>query len=226
MTRTFTKTQTPQKIVLIETDITGHRVLEMLSEGRKIADNKSTDAELQSSEWKNHCDSYPRWTSTIVINEVPDKAFGEKVEYHSIVFEVPREYQGMKNTALVLDSSTINLTKQGRNGLLSGKILRAQEYPKEEGWYLPDEVTGIPTSASESSSSDPEARYLWRTSEARVGPVARDSGDYARRRIVGVYVRLDVALQMAFVEQAEAASQVSDTTIPAELVKVARVSSA
>jgi hypothetical protein len=205
-----------QKIISVENNVTGRRVLEILAEGRKIADNPSTDAELQSGEWKNRRDSYPRWTSTIIVNETPGKALGAMVEYKGIIFEVPKEYRKMKDIAMVFDSSTIRLTKQGR---LTGKILAAQSYPGKDGWYLPDKTTGIPT-AAERSPSDSEARYLWRASGARIGPVGRgffDAGCASGWRyvLVGIYSRLDIPFDVAFVGEADQGIVQTGLTKPA-----------
>ena len=205
-----------QKITSVGMNVTGRRVLEILAEGRKIADNTSTDAELQSGEWKTFRDSYPRWTSTILVNAAPGKALGDMVEYKGIIFEVPQEYRKMKDIALVLDSSTLRLTTQGR---LNGKVLAAQSYPGKDGWYLPDKTTGIPT-ADERSPSDSEARYLWRASGARIGPVGRgffDAGCASGWRyvLVGIYSRLDIPFEVAFVGDADQGISQTGLTKPA-----------
>ncbi len=208
---------TQEKIT--EKNVTGYKVLEYLSQGRKILDNKSTNAELQSGEWQKTRDSWPRWTSTIVVNEAPEVKFGKVVEYQNVSFEVPKEYQGRKNVALVLDSSTLKMEKQDEKVLLSAKVLKSQHYPEENGWSMPDEDTGIPT-GSKDSSSDTNARYLWRTSRTRIGPVARGFGYYGRD--VAVNGGLDLGFGVAFAEQDKQGQ--AGKTVPTELIEQVRSS--
>lgn len=206
----------------IEKNVTGYKVLEYLSQGRKILDNKSADAELQSGEWEKTRDSWPRWTSTIVVNEAPGVKFGKTVKYQGIVFEVPKEYQGLKDTALILDNSTIKMEEQNGEKLITAKVSKSQEYSAEEGWLIPDADTGIPTKVKD-SSSDPNARYLWRTSGARVGPVARGFYyGYYGRRVVYVDYGLDVGLGVAFAEQDK--QEQAGKLVPLELIAEARSS--
>jgi hypothetical protein len=218
-----------QKIVSIENNVAGHRVLEMLSEGRKIADLKSTDLELQSGEFLKNPYSFPRWTSTIVVNEKPGVPFGKTVKFwdDTIVFNVPKEYQGIKNAFLVLDSSTVKLTKQGfifEKELVTGKVLKSQSYPEISGWYLPDQDMGLPTTTI-SSPSNPEARQFELPYVARIGPVACHGPEFGGERYVSTNTRFHNELSVAFVEQ-DSNAVPARSTMPARSGYTVRIESA
>ncbi len=192
-----TEVTTQRKIhINVQDNVGGYEVLATLhrqnaegtEQSKKIADNKFVDGCFLSLEYSSHFhpdeppDRYvwirssapmPQyvWTSTIVIHEAPGVPFGREVKYCGLIFEVPEQYQGMVNMALLLDSSTIHLTElertepeeqmlpmiiiddegfrvfrqeEDKRMRLDGDVSKVQTYPAVSGYYEIDEDTGIP----------------------------------------------------------------------------------
>ena len=170
-----------------------------LAKGRTMPTNLQMDAIIQDeTQGKKYASALPCRTGTFMINESADTPFGEYVTFGKLVFDVPAEYQGKKDMALILKHPDVTLEK-GVYGLsvVKGAVVHVVEnYPQQGGWYQVDPETGIPCGDT-CSSRDPDARYLYRDEDqAFIGPVARwgDVFDDGYRRDVGAYWRPDWTL--------------------------------
>src|SRR5271157_2676941 len=139
-----TKEAVQQRISSIKRDVSGYDLLELLAKGKKIADNRCIDTELQSKVQvkKEFSESALILTTTIAIYGAPGEAFGKTVEYDGVIFNVPEEYRGIINKALIMDSSTISIKHSSGKTLLDGRVLKALDFPTKNGWYATDEDTG------------------------------------------------------------------------------------
>ncbi len=197
MNRTKGISYAPPRI-RIEEKVSGFDILFHLANNKNdIADNRLVDAILRGSipfdyHWSNPCA-----TSTIVVYKGPNEVFGETVKSGSGCFKVPKDYQNMKDVALVLDNSTISITcPSGKlefgKWILEGKASYALSFPTENGWYLQDGNTGMPIDIA-SSASDSTARYLVRSPFEHIGIVYRSFCETQER-----YILLDVSLIYAY----------------------------
>lgn len=149
-----------------------------LVEGQRMLSCKEADEILQDEEaYRNYNTLFACWTGTLLVYEAPGKPFGEYVKDSSTkwIFDVPKEFQGKADLALLLEHPNFKV-EQGQYGLTFVKAaplykIRAIDFPKRDGWYLPNEF-GIPT-GEEVSSSNKDARYLLRLSSASLRPVSR-----------------------------------------------------
>ncbi len=125
--------------------------------------------------------NYPVWTGTLVIYEAPDKKFGKKVVFsweHDKVtfsFEVPKQFRGKKNCALVLEHPDFELLDLGNKTyelkvVDKSNIRLVQDFAKENGWYLTD--NGIPV-GPEVAPSTYARRFLSRLENQYIGPLIR-----------------------------------------------------
>ncbi len=188
------------EITSTQNDVTGYAMFSLLADGaRAVADNNFTDAELNSPEWQEHQDSYPRWVTPIVVNEAPGIPIGETVEYQNATFKVPEQFRGMTDVILVL--SITSATELDGKLVLVGDVSKVLDYPRAKGWYSTDEDTGIPIAIPKRSAAE-GARYLLRSSGAYVGPIARDFDivGYYDKRYVDISANLDDEFKVAFVE--------------------------
>ncbi len=177
---------------------TGYEALRLMSKER-TASNLFLDPLYQSGEMRKVL-----WTNPIIYMPA-GQAFGPTVEFSNVVFLVPKQLQGLKDTALVLPSMSFKIGDSGEKMVLSArnwkKIIAVQNFPQKDGWYLQDANTGIPQ-GSKVSSDNPTARYLWRRNgEQYIGPVARGcSDDFYDWRGVGADGGLGDACGVALVE--------------------------
>ncbi len=159
-----------------------------LAEGKRLISNAQADRILQDKDIRDKfSDLFPCWTGTVVIYEEAGKPFGEYVKNDYFVFDVPKQFQGLKDVCLVAEHPHYKI-EEGKYGLRFLRVadeanIRQQEFPKEYGWYLPDEVTGIPRS-DKKDSSDSKARKLWRSVGAWIGPLVRYYYNFYGRRLV------------------------------------------
>jgi hypothetical protein len=187
-TTKLAEAQTPQRLVSAREEVSGYKVLELLSHGKHLADANLTIADMARKERAGQ-DWSPSWSAPIVVitgysshRETITAAYNmprsgvpldvQQMYYKmygypepekpndQIIFNVPKEYQGKSYLALVLDSSTIRIKNLGHGTkLLLGTVLKAQDYPMgESGWFAPDKDTGIPTRVR-LPSSDPAAVF-------------------------------------------------------------------
>ena len=178
--------------------ISGKKVLELISNGKKILSNPEVDMELQSG-------TYDRLTignkgvgfltGTVLVCEAPGKEFGKKVECQGIVFEVPEKYQGKKDVALILDNSTLKIEVRNGELLLTAEVWKCHTLPAENGWGIPDTDTGIPTEVT-NKHLDPKDRYryLQRSDGPYIGPIVRGLGNGDTRQTVYIGSSLEAPL--------------------------------
>ncbi len=201
--------------------------LSKLKEGAERREEKLSESEREEQREQY----WSIWALPIVVKEIRGTAFEPLVEFQNLVFKVPVEYQGMKDTLLVLDTPTIRLTEiNKRQTLVSAEIFKIQSLPDYGDvnynltkYYVVDPDTGIPT-ATESSSSDSAARCIYNFHTRRIGPVGRTIQTY-----YGVPGELIVMLTggrgtlqvVPFVEY----EPILRPSIPLELYDAARISS-
>lgn len=174
--------------------------------GRRIADNNFHDRLLQSGEWqqKEYNGLYPAWTGTGITFRAPGKEFGAQVMSEGITFNVPSKYQGMRDSALVLQHPDISIDESLTFG---GKVLQViPKFPRKDGWYLTYEKTGIPQ-GDEVSSNNPAARYFVRTGSDFVGLLARGCYGVGYGRYVYAVVGPRGGLGVAYIGNATAGGQ-------------------
>ncbi len=171
--------------------------------------------------------NYPVWAGTLIIYEGPNKPFrGEvifswehnKVQY-SISFQIPKQFRGLTNCALIVEHSDFELINLKDNKyelkLLEGANIRLIEnFPRKNDWYDPDPETKIPQ--GEPVRDSKEARHLWRSYKAYLGPVARvyDDSGYDNGRSVSLYGRPSGLLRVALVDVGRDANVAAATLRP------------
>ena len=223
-TREMLREMTPAKaleVIEFHRDLNFFEALALAKrEGKLIVPNDIHDEILTKTTDKEYIkQNYHVWTGTLVIYEAPDKPFDEQVVYSweelnqvkpSISFEVPEQFKGLRNCALAIehpDFELINLGNKNYEIKVSDEeaIHQIEQFPKQDGWYIPDAETGIPRGKAVKESSD--ARHLGRTTDdSYLSPVAR-SGDFFShdaRRYVTIYERLSASFDVALVPLAVA----------------------
>lgn len=124
---------------------------------------------------------YPVRAGTVVIYEAPDKPFGMFVEFEGILFDVPEQFRGKTNCALVVDHPDFDLIEHELVVPDPSQIHLIEEFPEKDGWYMLHAKTAIPQGNEVSESDD--ARYIWRNIDGLyVGSVARSCGGFDGRR--------------------------------------------
>ena len=191
--------ETVKQVIEFHTDLTVFEALALAKrEGKLIVPNGVHDRILTETKDEVYLrQSYPVWTGTLIIYEEPDEKFGKKVVYsweadkvkYSVSLEVPKQFRGLRNCALVVEYPDFEVIDLGKNRYElrvsdEQNIHLVQNFAKENGWYLTDH--GIPVGAEVASSKN-DARYLWRTSGTYSGLLCRGFGDFdnGRRRVVG-----------------------------------------
>ena len=134
-------------------------------------------------------------TGTLVIYEAPGKPFGEKVVHSDVVnfnttisFEVPLQFRGKTDCALVIEHPDFELVSQGDNHEIrvddTSKIHPFEHFPTTRGtWHSYDKKFRIPTGETVQESDN--ARLLWRLGGCYIGSFNREVYDCGRRRAVG-----------------------------------------
>jgi hypothetical protein len=151
---------------------------EKLATPRTIINNKDLDQYAQMGAL------FPTVRSgTGIFYAAPGKEIGSQIQFRGIVLEVPKEYQGLKDAALLLEHpdfwlrSTSDILMTEGKLITEGKIIGVTyDFPRKDGWYLTDEF-GIPqgkeVSPNYQISQNPNARYLYRVNGEYGGVVAR-----------------------------------------------------
>ena len=112
-------------------------------------------------------------TGTLVIYEEPDKPFGELVVFnwdrfgseYFLSFLVPKQFQGKRSCALVIEHPDFDLVDLGNNRyeiklVDESNIHLIESFPNKGGWYMPHAETGILQGEPVKESN--KAIYLWR----------------------------------------------------------------
>ena len=136
------------------------------SYGKVLLGNKDVDGYLKSG---NLLPTVR--TGTMLIYDTPGVVFGSRVEYSGLTYNVPKEYQGLANCALVLKHP--NFKVEGRT-LRGDRVNVVENFPALNGWYGVDEAFGIPQGSSK-ESRDPSARQLLRLDGPCISMVVRGS---------------------------------------------------
>jgi len=167
-----------------------------ISRGKRILSNLEADAILQDEEKRAQYKSLfqgSAWTSTMFVHEAPGVTFGTQVTTDYFTMEIPKQYRGKVDQILSFDLYDCTIRDDGSRKVITlkkGAKVRMHQYPREDGWYFVDPISGIPTGA-QVKSSDPNARYLWqRDDEAWIGPLVRWGVNFGYfRRYVDAYFR-------------------------------------
>ena len=120
--------------------------------------------------------SFMLWSGTLIIYEKPDEPFEDKIVftwqhasiYYTIVFDIPEQFRGKRNCALVVEHPDFVLTKIDDNQFeLSvpdvNDIHLLRSVPKKTGaWHMPESLFGIPVGRRIKYSEGLGLSYLWR----------------------------------------------------------------
>lgn len=111
------------------------------------------------------------WTGTLLIYEAPGRAFGETLVYawehtvqYSISFNVPDEFRGQRNCALIVQHPDFDLVPAEGNSYKLivtdvNMIHLIEKFPSTGGAYPYEEQFRIPV---QSTSSSNDQRWFWR----------------------------------------------------------------
>lgn len=128
---------------------------------REMPVNLDADAHLQAGNKMR-----ASWIlGTRIVYAAPDVKFTRLVRSDNLEYEVPTKYQGLKNTALVMQGPDFEIDRTSgafKGGTVTNVI---ENYPATDGWYNTDATTGIPQGVQVSNETD-TARYLWRRENA------------------------------------------------------------
>jgi hypothetical protein len=113
----------------------------------------------------------------------PDEPFKAEVKYtdkktgHEWIFPVPSPFQNEKNAILVAEHPNYAVEVEGNKCIIhveKNNIILVKNFGRENGWYVCDEATGIPTGKGKDfwEEGNGSQRYLHRE-EAHIGPVDR-----------------------------------------------------
>ena len=153
-------------------------------EGKLIVPNDVHDRILTETKDEAYLrQNYPVWTGTLVIYEKPDESFGKQVVFEGIAFNVPEQFQGKTNCALVVEHSDFDLISLGNNRYElkvtnETTVHVIEQFAKEDGWYLSDH--GIPVGTKVVYSQD--ARYLVRLNSAVIYLLLRYVNNFSDRK--------------------------------------------
>ena len=186
--REMIETMNPEDVMNMITFYRNVTVFEALTlanrEGALIVPNSTYDRILTETNNPVFLNNPPVWTGTLVICEAPGRVFGETLVYawehtvqYSISFNVPDEFRGQRNCALIVQYPDFDLVPAEGN---SYKLIVANEsmvhlienFPsKNRAWYLYDGQFGIPIGHPVKQLLD--SRWLWRASDCYIGLVVR-----------------------------------------------------
>jgi len=162
-------------------------------EGLVIASNARLDQALITEEWKQFPELWPANSGTMIGHAKPGEKLGTEIVYpdplknEKWIFQVPEEYRGEKDALLVAEHPNYSLRFEGEDIIVEpsspSSIGIIRLFPSQKGWHAIDEVHKLPFGI-QTNSANPDARYVWRAKESKVGPVVRDRGalDFDKRR--------------------------------------------
>jgi len=192
-TREMLRSMTPEQVkqvIEFHRDLTVFEALALAKrEGKIIVPNDIHDRVLTETRDKKYLEqNYPVWTGTLVIYEKPDKKFGKGVTFswkhdevkYSVSFTVPKQFQGKRSCALVIEHPDFDLVDLGNNRyeiklVDESNIHLIESFPNKGGWYMPHAETGILQGEPVKESN--KAIYLWRIFDSYIGLLLRDVVD-------------------------------------------------
>jgi hypothetical protein len=147
--------------------------------GMRLISNRLADRVLAEPALRQgYPGAWPICTSTCVAYPAAGAKLGQTIEYDvrpkRFVLDT-KGFSGEKDVALVFESYHVERENGWSIIVPQGGMTAIERFPKESGWYGMDDGTGIPIAAETG-----ERRYLWRSSGARIGFVARDWGTDGR----------------------------------------------
>jgi len=196
--KTNRKTSSAARVQSIEVLRTGNPGVSFrdaldISKGKRLISNLEADAILQDPQKREQYKSLfngSAWTRTMFVHEAPGVTFGTQVTTDYFTIQIPKQYRGKVDQILSFDLYDCTITGDENRRTITlkkGAKIRMHQYPREDGYYLVDPVSGIPT-GHKVDGSNPKARYLWqKDDEAWISPLVRWDdyfGGYGRR---GVY---------------------------------------
>jgi len=200
--RKMIETMDPENVMNMITVYNGLNVFEALalakSEGALIVPNSTHDRILTETNNPDFFKNSFVWTGTLVIYEAPGRAFGETLVYvrvhdnvqDSISFNVPDEFRGQRNCALIVQHPDFDLLPTGPNSYRLNvtdvnMIHLIEKFPSTGGKYPHEEQFRIPV---QSASSSNDQRWFWRVvGSCYIGLVVRfDDVVYYRRYVDAV----------------------------------------
>jgi len=141
-------------------------------EGALIVPNSTYDRILTETSNPNFLNNSFVWTGTLILYEVPGKVFGETLVYvwvhdnvqYSISFNIPDEFRGRKDCALVVQHPDFDLASAEGNSYKLivtdvNMIHLIEKFPSTGGAYPYEEQFRIPV---QSTSSSNDQRWFWR----------------------------------------------------------------
>ncbi len=148
------------------------------------------------------------------IFNAPGQELGKRIEFDGFTYAVPKRYQKLVDTAIVLSFSTVKISKGGH---VSGEILGTPTIPQKNGWYKVSQDELCLPNGEESSASDPTARYWYRTDGAYIGAVVRGGDDFFDGRGVGANFVSGCAFRVASLQRNEPEPAGKQATTPASI---------
>jgi len=164
-------------------------------EGALIVPNSTYDRILTETSNPNFLNNSFVWTGTLILYEVPGKVFGETLVYvwvhdnvqYSISFNIPDEFRGRKDCALVVQHPDFDLLPTGPNSyrlnVTDVNMLHLiEKFPSTGGTYPYEEQFRIPV---QSTSSSNDQRWFWCVvGSCYIGLVVRGGDNVYVRRLV------------------------------------------
>ncbi len=151
-------------------------------------------------------------TATLIGLEAPDVGFGTHLRYgkYGIDAEVPEDFRGVSNAALVIEiGPSVHTFDKGSRVLSSTSVKLIEDFPNREGWRVLDPTTGLPIKPT--VQFDTDARFLMLPQRPYLGAVARITTgppSYFYERVVDLSAAPEVKLPVAVVlNPGESASQ-------------------
>jgi len=173
--REMIETMNPEDVMNMITFYRNVTVFEALTlanrEGALIVPNSTYDRILTETNNPVFLNNPPVWTGTLVICEAPGRVFGETLVYawehtvqYSISFNVPDEFRGQRNCALIVQHPDFDLLPTGPNSYRLNvtdvnMIHLIEKFPSTGGTYPYEEQFRIPV---QSTSSSNDQRWFWR----------------------------------------------------------------
>jgi len=144
----------------------------------------TVDALTRDGHWQFFVDCNYFITDALIAYEAPGKQLGDTVAFaiDGRRLVVPTgNAKGMKDVAIVaFNLSADSFAQEGRDTLVdipADRLVVLERFPANTGWYHTANPHSLPQGDQVKSLQDQDTmaiRYLWRSSDAFVGPLVRD----------------------------------------------------